>query len=614
MFGGKQLADRPRKWLKFFVAALASVSAAYAISYIANLGASEIDATSGFLATLTAVGAACSLQDMLVALPFAFLICLEPPLGRERFASVFLLALVFDLAIFLSAAMGSTHHLSSLYTGYAHLALSLFSFAVLLVYLSYVFRFVFRKLPPLAAKLFSVPQAGKSKIFLISFFILLVAWSPYVIFMAPGSDCVDMGHQVAQFTTGSYSTHHPLYSTFLYGAVFSLGDGLAGVNAGLLIVVLLQTLALAAVLSLEIVELSRMGFGRRVLVVALLFFATVPLFGSYCQWVVKDSLFGASFALYVTVYARCCICARKTGVRTRDLVLLLAISVVVGLLRNNGFYVVAFTALAFAIAYRRRLSARKLVLPLLAIPLIIGFNQVAMVVTHAQQGDIREALSIPFQQTARYAVEHPDDVTQLEKEAIDAVLDYSDLADRYEWRTSDPVKEKAKTDDKGALLEYFKVWFAQGLRHPGCYAESLLDQTFGYWSLEDPSIYEQDFAKFSNHWVGRRVGEESIQFFPGLANGVKQIAGMLRSMPFFGLFSISGFYTLAVAVLAGLVLYRKKPHALIVLVPSTVLFLTYMAGPLNGSIRYSFGYIAAFPVVVGAIFYMLFSTPPKKPR
>lgn len=562
-----------------------------------------------------------ALDAMHATLPFGLLICLEPSPIREHPRSVSLFAFMLALITILSAAMAQTHHLVSLCADLPHAIISLLSFVLIWLYLFYVFRFVFRILPPLAAKLFAATCTSPGvKIFLVSFAVLLLAWSPYVICFAPGSDCPDIGSQITQFVTGSFTTHHPLYATFIYGAVFSFGNTLGGMNTGLLALMLLQTFALAACLALEIVELSRMGFRKWACAVALVFFAIVPVFGAYCQWLVKDSLFGACFALYVTIYIRCCLCAReKGGVPTRDLVFLLATSVAVGLLRNNGFYVVVLAALVFALVYRKKLSAGKVVLLLAAIPLILGLNQVALVATHAQKGDIREALSIPFQQTARCALEHPDDVTQAEREAIDAVLNYSDLAERYKYYISDPVKSKAKTDDKGALMEYFKAWAAQGLRHPLCYIESFLDQTFGYWSFEDPSIpsvYKREFAQFVNKWTADKLGDDwpghasgdtTSRIFPNLANKASDAVDVLKNAPFLGLFSACGIYTLASLVLAALAFYRGKPGALIVLVPSAILLLTCLAGPLNGSTRYMLGVIAAFPVVVGAVLHILFA-------
>ncbi len=516
--------------------------------------------------------------------------------------------------------MGSTHQLESLYQDRSHLVLSLLFFVTLGVYFFYLARLLFRLVPAASPWLFTDESlAGGSagepeperrpisskKLFLCSLIVLFIAWSPYVISMAPGSDCPDISWQIAQFLSGDYSSHHPLWSTFVYGAVFSAGNAVAGSGAGLLCAMLLQTVALALALSLEVVELHRLGFKRPVLFVALVFFAIVPVFGSYCQWVVKDSLFGSCFALYATVFVRCCIQAVRGDASRRDLLLLLAVSVATGLLRNNGFYVVALAALAFALVYRKALALKGVLLVLAVIPLTMGLNQVALVVTGAQKGDMREALSIPFQQTARYVLYHGDDVTKEEQSAIDAVLDYSDLAERYVWSVSDAVKGKANTTDRQALLAYFRVWAQQGLRHPVCYLEATLDQTFGYWSVFNPAVYGQEYAGYGTVWVSRNVGGEAGSFFPALAGKVSTVIAAIKNLPFLRFFSISGFYTLAGLVLAAFALYRGKPMVLLFLLPSALLLLTCIAGPLNGSIRYSFGFIAAFPIVTGACAYYL---------
>ena len=82
-------------------------------------------------------------------------------------------------------------------------------------------------------------------------------------------------------------------------------------------------------------------------------------------------------------------------------------------------------------------------------------------------------LSVPFQQTARYLREYPDDVTASEKKAINRILDYDVLAEKYNPELSDPVKItfRFRDDDNdpkldGYMNDYFKAWFAMFRRHP----------------------------------------------------------------------------------------------------------------------------------------------------
>lgn len=68
------------KHLRGIVSVVAVVLAAFAISYFAHLNKTGADVTTGLLATLGAAGSTCSLQDMLVAVPFGFLVWFEAPL------------------------------------------------------------------------------------------------------------------------------------------------------------------------------------------------------------------------------------------------------------------------------------------------------------------------------------------------------------------------------------------------------------------------------------------------------------------------------------------------------------------------------------------------------
>ena len=54
-----------------------------------------------------------------------------------------------------------------------------------------------------------------------------------------------------------------------------------------------------------------------------------------------------------------------------------------------------------------------------------------MPVNKITPSSIRETLSIPFQQTARYVSNYEDEVTEKEKKTIDKVLVYDTLKDDY---------------------------------------------------------------------------------------------------------------------------------------------------------------------------------------
>lgn len=76
----------------------------------------------------------------------------------------------------------------------------------------------------------------------------------------------------------------------------------------------------------------------------------------------------------------------------------------------------------------------------------------------------QEALSVCFQQTARYVKYHGDEVTGEEEAAIKKVLAYKKLAKKYQPALSDPVKGTYKSEATSTdLKNYFKVWLQMGL-------------------------------------------------------------------------------------------------------------------------------------------------------
>lgn len=90
------------------------------------------------------------------------------------------------------------------------------------------------------------------------------------------------------------------------------------------------------------------------------------------------------------------------------------------LFRNEARYILIVALPVLALLCH---GLRKFFLKYLAA--VIGFSilfyHVLLPICHANPGSIREMLSVPFQQTARYIKEYEADVTAEEREAIDAV-------------------------------------------------------------------------------------------------------------------------------------------------------------------------------------------------
>ena len=146
--------------------------------------------------------------------------------------------------------------------------------------------------------------------------------------------------------------------------------------------------------------------------------------------------------------------------------------------RNNGIYVLVLSIPFLALVLKKYIK-KIAVIFIIILSFNFSYNKIVLPYFKIPAGSIREMLSIPFQQTARYVSKYS--VSSDEKEAIDKILVFDDLASRDRSDLSDPVKEKFnKYYTKADLIKYFKVWFIEGIKHPDTYIEATLLNTYGY--------------------------------------------------------------------------------------------------------------------------------------
>ena len=441
--------------------------------------------------------------------------------------------------------------------------------------------------------------------------VLLVAWAPMIVSQLPGSTSYDMNFMLSQVTGAMpWNTHHPIEATLLYGAIFSFGRIFGGDSTGVLFITLFQTAAYVAACTFELRALERLGAPRWAIFASLAFFALNPLFACYCQWAVKDSVFGAAFVLYLTLFVLYAKDPAKFTSSKRNVAALVAAAFLTGVLRKNGLYVVAlslpFLALLHATARQRLRAAVPLVV---AVALVPASGAILKAALHAESGTPAEALSLPFQQTARYALVNADDVEPWERDAIDKTLDYDSLPQAYDWAVSDSVKNTLRNAD--SLPEYLPAWATQGRRHPETYLDATLLQTYGYWYPTLVNDYRQEYFSYA---MAENGGFTATKWTPAaLQTASAAMPSIFRALPVVGHLAYMGIYTWAMLLAAALLLRSGRWRYLLCLVPCLVLLLTCIAGPLNGSMRYGLGIVATLPLMlVAAIHFARLDDPAEK--
>ena len=282
----------------------------------------------------------------------------------------------------------------------------------------------------------------------------------------------------------------------------------------------------------------------------------------------------------------------------KKIVLYIIIMLLVILFRNNGLHVIilSFPFLILAVKkYRKQLS----IVFIIVIALSTCYSKVLLPSLKITPGSIREALSVPFQQTARYVKYYGDELSDKDKEVIDKVLIYDTLSERYDPELADDVKNKfnkyATNDD---LKEYFKVWFKGLLKHPITYINATINNTYGFFYPEKTSWYLH--TKFDD-----TINEDGFDYhynkLNNYRNDVSEYVVNYPKIPVIGLICNIGFNTWMFFILVGYVIKNKNYKKLVLFLPALISILVCIVGPANTYFRYAMPYMFAMPLMISFV-------------
>ena len=441
--------------------------------------------------------------------------------------------------------------------------------------------------------------------FLKVFLILLAAWLPVLVISYPGNLCYDVIGQIEQgLGISPYSAHHPLLHTLLVSGCVRLGEGLFhSRDVGLFLYILLQAVLLGSALAGTISWLAGQDFsGKRVshglLGMILLIYLFSPMYSNMVSTAIKDIPFMAAVIWYVILLAEL-LFHRERLKQPLFMGLFLLVSVLMSLLRNNGFYVLFITGLFLCLLWWKETERKqriRLVLCLFLLPVLLskGAGFALEKGLDANKGGVAEMLSVPFQQTARYLQLYRGELSLEEKQALEAVLgDVEVIASSYDPDIADPVKRLYYLQDPVSgreLSSYGKVWIRQFFRHPGVYVEAFLAHIYGWF---DPQVsnaprYEAQTELFAAHGLFDQADKVLLAGYR-LAERIIPL-GFLQNV---------GVYTWALLMLAGY-MRKKNPKAGVLLIPLLVSLLICMASPcFYLHPRYAYPYMFTLPFLYG---------------
>lgn len=441
---------------------------------------------------------------------------------------------------------------------------------------------------------------------------MIIGWTPFILAFLPGSIPADGFRQLDVFLGAMpLDNDHPWVLTMIMGGLLTLGKTIWCYNFGVFLIIIVFTSVEIWCYSAVVRYLYRWKAPKWILFGTVLLFAFVPIFGSYAQAVIKDGLYTAVITLYFAVYIDICHSFSK-----RKAVYLFLLGISVCLTRNNGIHLVLPSLILLFFFLVKGARKYAFIVAVCVFACYLGVEKGAAPALGVAPGSRCEMLSVPFQQTARYLREYPDDVTASEKKAINRILDYDVLAEKYNPELSDPVKItfRFRDDDNdpkldGYMKDYFKAWFAMFRRHPGVYIQATLNNIYSY---NDPfhmgrgqqGVYRFYIDKLYQKKAGidvSYVGPQKIQYIFRLYDELWMRA------PGLGLILSAGTYTWLTLLLMGYLLVKKQWKKLLIFAIPVLNILICLVSPVNGMIRYMWPVMTIMPM----LFWWILQPAPK---
>ncbi len=213
-------------------------------------------------------------------------------------------------------------------------------------------------------------------------------------------------------------------------------------------------------------------------------------------------------------------------------------------------------------------------------------------------------LSLPFQQTARYIVNHGDEISEEERQVIDRILDYNSLAQNYNPILSDAVKTTFKQEStQREMFEYFCVWGSQFCRHPFTYISATMNQNYKlFYPKQIKYLYLETYKEKTEFM--NEVGAEEIEQIEKSENNLRSFYNIMFDMPLVGAFSIIALYNLVLIYGVVYAVYRRLYPVLFFSVPLIISNLIVVAAPLVHP-RYTFPVVYSIPLFILCIIHVM---------
>lgn len=415
--------------------------------------------------------------------------------------------------------------------------------------------------------------------------------------MYPGNLTPDSISQMSQLIFNSYSNHHPFYHTLIIKLFVSIGFRIFHeINAAVAFYSVCSILFMAASFSFAIATVAELHVPKWIIVLLQLFFILMPYHIMYSMTMWKDVFFGAVVLLYILFFFRC---MRQISPKKFNYVGLIVSSFGVCLLRSNGFFAFVFVTLFFLFLWKFR---KKKILFIMFGVLVCSFvlKHPVLRAIGVAQPDLIESLSIPAQQIARDVVDN-NDLTDKQRELLSQVVSIDRIPDSYDPSVSDPIKNLVRERGNQEYirshgLDFIRLYFSIGLKHPLTYLRGWIDQTKGYWNAGYSYWRWYDGVQENDLGINRKINSENAHSL------ITWYLAQFSEQPALWIFLCIGFFDWMMLIALFIAIVRKDKIGVMLTIPNImVVFSLLVATPVYSEFRYDYAVFCTLPIVLALV-------------
>ncbi len=344
-------------------------------------------------------------------------------------------------------------------------------------YISKRLRYVYDKIIDEAENQSKIKDLTENKgSFWGNFGLFIICWTPYFIIRFPGNYDHDTIWQIMEgYGLNVKTDHHPYFDTMIFTAFWRVGDFLGSHFWSLLLYYVIQTFVMAALFSLILCTLSKIGIDQRLITLCRIYWTFYSPVAMYVGVMAKDMLHGVFFLLFFMMTLEIIRTKGKCLGSLKFCAVFFMVSMLTMLTKKTGMYVLVMSLLVtFLFVDKKRI--RMFFVSAFAVAVFVFGWSNALRIMNVLPGGEGEKMSVPSQQVAFYLKNCEAEMEEDDWEILRSVYSNpEEMKDVYDPVLADPEKNRwngyASKEEKIRFLRWYLKKFSD---HPYVFTKAFV--------------------------------------------------------------------------------------------------------------------------------------------